>query len=174
MSQIWGSLYQQHQTSIYLNTKRNKKKVSKRKHISVIFRCQWCNKELQVTTHRLEKKRKDFCNIYCNRAYYDFKKRLMLKLGSSSLALFSYEMELKRFEMIEELTSNGNGKQLSEIFNGYSKIVRAKITKNKKLKRRLVAKRFLIINNVQKYLDEYDKQVLEVQPPKILHKQINR
>lgn len=106
----------------------------------------WCGRILQVTIHKLERKDKDFCNVYCHRPYYDLMKRLSQSLENSSLALFTEELSEKRDEILDELTKRNPAKELNEIFLGYTKIVRSKLTKHPILKKELLAKRFLILN----------------------------
>lgn len=134
------------QQSAYLNTKKNRVKIKKSKTISRCWTCLWCGHVMQVTAHKLEKKEKDFCNVYCHRPYYDLMKRLTQSLEDSSLALFTEELSEKRDEILMELVVRVPAITLNEIFLGYTKIVRSKITKDKLLKKRMIAKRFLILN----------------------------
>lgn len=142
------------QQSAYLNTRRNRGGKPKRKTLSRCWKCQWCGKVLQVTVHKLEKKEKDFCSVYCHRPYYDFMKRLNQKLENSSLALFTEELSEKRDEILNELTMRVPAKELNEIFMGYTKVIRSKITKHPLIKKRLLAKRFLILNLKQSGYEE--------------------
>ena len=128
--------------------------VPKRKLISRCWKCQWCGKVLQCTTHRFEKKEKDFCNVYCTRPFYDFMKRITQQLEESSLAIFDEELDNKRNEILLEVVMRVPGKQLNDIFMGYSKVVRSKIHKDPKLKRRLEAKRTWTFKRNQMYQEE--------------------
>jgi hypothetical protein len=147
------------QQSAYLNTRDNRTGKPKRKTVSRCWTCQWCGKVLQVTLHKFERKDKDFCNVYCHRPYYDFMKRLSQKLESSSLALFTEELSEKRDEILNELIMRVPAKGLHEIFLGYTRIVRSKITKHPLIKKKLLAKRFLILNlKLNGYEESYDGQ----------------
>lgn len=122
-----------------------------------MWTCINCGNILQETTHRMEKKRKDSCNVYCHRPYYDLMKELNRKMPKSSIAIFSDDIEEHINEILDDLTRRVPARKLREIFDGYKKAIGKEITKNPLRKKRLLAKRHLITNlNNSGFLDWYD------------------
>ena len=110
------------------------------------WRCIWCGIILQVPTNRFEKKEKDFCNIYCNKPYYHFMKRLNQPLENSNLALSTDELDDRKNEVLTDLIIRKPAKPLNQLFMKYTKIVRRKIARDPVLKKNLIVKRELALS----------------------------
>jgi len=110
------------------------------------WRCIWCGTILQVPINRFEKKEKDFCNIYCNKPYYHFMKRLNQPLENSNLALSTDELDDRKNEVLTDLIVRKPAKPLNQLFMKYTKIVRRKIARDPVLKKNLIVKRELALS----------------------------
>ena len=110
------------------------------------WRCIWCGIILQVPTNRFEKKEKDFCNIYCNKPYYHFMKRLNQSLENSNLALFTEELDDRKNKVLTDLIVRTPAKPLNQLLMRYTKIVRRKIAKDPILKKKMIRKKELVLS----------------------------
>lgn len=98
-------------------------KLKPKKFVPLIFRCKWDGKELQVTTHKHEKKLKDYCGAYCNRAYYDLIKRLNLQFESTNAILSTPKGTLLREKIVTKLEKNCSGEEANkDLIEGAKKI----------------------------------------------------
>ena len=110
------------------------------------WRCIWCGIILQVPTNRFEKKEKDFCNIYCNKPYYHFMKRLNQSLQNSNLSLFTEELDDIKNEVLTDLIVRKPAKPLNQLFVKHTKTVRRRISRDPVLKKKIIAKRELVLS----------------------------